>query len=73
MLYAKGSSLFSASGHIGDEFLSSMLHENYLDVTTIQADGDELARACALLGRNMPPVKVYKFIGENAKEIALNW
>lgn len=39
----------------------------------VQADGDELAFCCNLLARPMPPTDVYRFVGDNAREIVLNW
>jgi hypothetical protein len=62
-----------AEGHVGDEDLQSQLAYNYNEVLMIQVDGDELERACALLGRPLPPRRVYTFVGDNAKELARNW
>jgi hypothetical protein len=61
------------SGHIGDLNFRNKLRNESSSVTEIQADEDELARACSLLGRNLPPVRFYHFVGVNAQEIAANW
>lgn len=42
-------------------------------IVAVQADGDELARCCAILGRQLPTSRVYTFVGDNAKEIVINW
>ena len=43
-------------------------------IVRIQADGDDLAKCCAILGRPLPTtVLCYTFLGDNAKEIAANW
>lgn len=58
------------SGHIGS---SDWLPDSSL-VARVQADGDELWKAWAILGRNMRiSASVYKFFGDNAKEIVANW
>lgn len=73
MLYANpGYATKTMSGHIGSEYLTKWLKENALYVDQIQADGDELARCCEILGRPVTR-RVYTFFGDNAKEIALNW
>jgi hypothetical protein len=61
------------SGHIGDARLTEDLHTKYDRVENIQADGDELIKCCLILGRELPPNRVYTFVGNNAKEIAINW
>jgi hypothetical protein len=49
------------------------LYRKFAEVTQVQADGDELARCLAILGRSSSPCRVHTFIGESAKEIARNW
>jgi hypothetical protein len=63
------------SGHIEDKLLNNGLIERleYYEVTEVQADGDELERCCEILGRELPPNRVYTFLGVNAQEIARNW
>jgi hypothetical protein len=39
----------------------------------VTASGKELEECCKILGRSMPNRKFYKFSGDNATEIALNW
>lgn len=77
MLYAKLLNSTSVrsdyAGHVGDESLQKSLNFMYDEIAEIQADGDELQRCCDLLGRALPPVRVYTFIGTNAQEIARNW
>lgn len=76
MLYASlfnSSSYYDYSGYVGDESLQKSLNSSYKKVTEIQADGDELQRCCDLLGRALPPVRVYTFVWSNAQEIAKNW
>lgn len=60
-------------GHVGDSSLRQDLHKCVRQVESIQADGDELTRCCEILGRPLPPTRVYTFYGDNAKEIAVNW
>ena len=38
-----------------------------------QADGDELEHACEILGRPMPKARVFTFVGDDARTIAINW
>ena len=73
MLYATTESGYQFSGHIYESALKTNLNLNYAEFTEIQADGDELARCCAILGRKLPSMRVYTFLGNNAKEIAMNW
>ena len=78
MLYAdlvqtKENAVEWTSGHVGDKNLTKRLNDNYQLVTAIQVDGDELELACKLLGRELPCRRVYTFIGDNAKELAINW
>jgi hypothetical protein len=63
----------SLGGHIGNTSFEQELRKNAREVTEVQADGDELYRCCRILGRDLPPRPVHTFIGDNAKEIALNW
>lgn len=65
--------LDSLGGHIGHASFEQELKKHAREVTEIQADGDELVRCCRILGRDLPPRRVHTFIGDNAKEIALNW
>jgi hypothetical protein len=62
-------------GHIEDSNFSDNLKKRLTFSTVIaaQADGDELERSCAILGRQLPPNRVYTFLGNNAREIARNW
>jgi hypothetical protein len=60
-------------GHIGDTDLALAVNYGYEAIVKVQADGDELERCCAILGRRRPDNRVYTFIGDNAKEIAANW
>jgi hypothetical protein len=61
-------------GHIDNENLGIILNGNYNLVTEIQADGDELVHCCQILGRQLPTTnRVYTFVGDNAREIAINW
>jgi hypothetical protein len=39
----------------------------------VTASEKELEECCKILGRSMPNRKFYKFSGDNATEIALNW
>jgi hypothetical protein len=73
MLYATLTTGKCISGHIGDLIFRNNLRNESSRVTVIQADEDELARACSILGRNLPPVRVYQFLGVNAQEIAANF
>lgn len=73
MLYVKLYNKQERSGHIGDYAFMDFLSANYSDVSEMQADGDELNRCCAILGRNAPNSRVYVFMGVNAQEIAANW
>jgi hypothetical protein len=58
------------SGHYGETHLVQQDHQT---VTEVQADCDELTHCCAILGRQLPPNRVYTFVGDNAKEIVKNW
>jgi len=73
MLFATNSTIAKYSGHVNNESLKTSLRCNYHNITEIQADGDELERCCAILGRQLPPCRVYTFLGNNAQEIACNW
>jgi len=61
------------SGYIYDYGLKDNLNYIWPFVTSIQADGDELVRCCEILGRRLPDKRVYTFIGDTTKEIAINW
>lgn len=63
----------TVSGHINDAVFKTYLRESFQNVASIQADGDELERCCAILGRELPPTRVYTFLSINAQEIAANW
>lgn len=74
MLYAITPDDFLRSyGNADSKTLQEFLF-NYCDrITEIEADGHELQYCCNILGRNLPPNRVYVFLGDNAKEIARNW
>jgi hypothetical protein len=72
MLYVQFQSNFhNYQGHIGDQKLTRLSEEQ--SVVEVQADGHELERCCEILGRELPPNRVYTFLGVNAQEIARNW
>lgn len=73
MLYADTNIDYALSGHVDDPGLKTNLPIYSPNVVSIQADGDELERCCEILGRPMPPCRVYTFRGANAQEIAANW
>ena len=73
MLYATDSYGKEYSGHINDDDLTYILNRSFFRIAEIQADGDELVKCCEILGRQLPKKGVYKFLGNNAKEIANNW
>jgi hypothetical protein len=73
MLYAKFLEGNEVSGHIGDVGLERTLNYTSENTVEIQADGDELDKCCRILGRGLPPKRVYIFKGVNAMEIAGNW
>ena len=72
MLFAQTGDV-EKSGHVGDPVLSNFLSDHYHNITKIQADGDELARCCEILGRTLPRKSVFNFLGDEAKSIAVNW
>jgi hypothetical protein len=43
------------------------------DVAAITASGSELVQCCEILGRRRPNSDTYVFVGDNAREIVLNW
>jgi hypothetical protein len=63
----------SMGGYIYSPNLKQFLNGCYEVMTKIQASGDELERCCAILGRQLPPNREYTFLGDNAREIAMNW
>lgn len=73
MLYADTNADYALSGHVDDRCLRTNLPIYSPNVVSIQADGDELERCYEILGRPMPPCRVYTFLGVNAQEIAANW
>ena len=73
MLYAITESGYEFFGHINESALKTNLNLKYAEITEIQADGDELKKCCDILGRSLPNGRVYTFLGNNAKEIAVNW
>ena len=73
MLYATTSSVHDYSGYIDQDSLTINLNKYYYEVTEIQADSYELEYCCKILGRELPPCRVYTFLGVNAQEIARNW
>jgi hypothetical protein len=68
-------SFFNVEGHVDDSYLSEKLVElsKLSTVIEVQADCDELEYCCKILGRELPPCRVYTFLGVNAQEIARNW
>lgn len=73
MIYATFLEGNEVSGHIDDIALESTLNHMSESTVEIQADGDELDKCCRILGRGLPPKRVYIFKGVNAMEIAANW
>ena len=76
MIYFRfANSDFNCEGHVGDSNLSNSLAGccEYSTIIEVQADGDELEKCCEILGRELPPIPVYTFLGVNAQEIARNW
>lgn len=43
------------------------------NVTAVTASGPELVQCCEILGRRRPNSDTYVFVGDNAREIVLNW
>jgi hypothetical protein len=43
------------------------------NVTAVTASGPELVQCCYILGRRRPNSDTYVFVGDNAREIVLNW
>ena len=43
------------------------------NVTAVTASGPELVHCCEILGRRRPNSDTYVFVGDNAREIILNW
>jgi hypothetical protein len=73
MIYVVLNSGHCLSGHIGDPHLSSSLETlSPNEVVEVQADGDELTKACAILNRQVHS-RVFRFFGASAQEIAMNW
>ena len=68
-------STFNIEGHVGDSDFSNKIfvRSRLSTVIEVQADGDELEHCCEILGRELPPCRVYTFLGVNAQEIARNW
>ena len=66
---------YTVSGSYVDIGLKKTVNYGYEAIVKVQADGYELDRCCAILGRPLPPTTVlcYTFLGDNAKEIAANW
>ena len=66
---------FNCKGHVGDSKFTESLVEcsKFSTVIEVQADGYELEKCCKILGRELPPIRVYTFLGVNAQEIARNW
>ena len=65
-------SVYTVSGHTGDNGLASTVNNAYEAYVKVQADGDELKRCHQILGRT-PNRAVHIFLGNDAKEIAANW
>jgi hypothetical protein len=60
--------------HIGTKPKDFFIRPNdWHDVISLQVDGDELFKACAILGRQPRVERVYTFVGDEAKTIVLNW
>ena len=73
MIYVILNSGHRLSGHFGDPHLVSSLKTlSPSEVVEVQADGDELTKACAILNREVH-FRVFRFFGANAQEIAMNW
>jgi hypothetical protein len=43
------------------------------NITAVTASGYDLALCCKILGRQRPNNNIYVFVGDNAREIVLNW
>ena len=43
------------------------------NITAVTASGPELVQCCEILGRRRPNSDTYVFVGDNAREIVLNW
>jgi hypothetical protein len=61
------------TGSIGDTEFANTMKSLTPAIISIYADGEELAYCCEILGRELPPKNTYVFMGDNAKEIAINW
>lgn len=59
------------SCHVGAKDIRRQFDVNAVEYA--QADGHELEQACEILGRSLPPNRVYTFCGDNAREIFMNW
>ncbi len=73
VIYGDSNSPKEFSGHINDFELKNDLNCMWPFVTAIQASGDELVRCCQILGRPLPYTCGHHFLGDNAREIAINW
>lgn len=60
-------------GSIGDTEFANTMNSHTLAITAIFANGEELAYCCKILGRELPSKDYYVFMGDNVKEIAINW
>jgi hypothetical protein len=78
MLYAhfsksiSGYGISDISGHVSDKETKKLLNDNYMNVTSIQVDGDELDEAHSILN-HVVNRRVFTFVGDEAKTIAANW
>jgi hypothetical protein len=78
MLYAHfnkivpGLGVDKISGHTDNVNIKKILNDNYMDVTAIKVDGDELQEALTVLNTNGTR-RVFTFVGDDAKTIAANW
>lgn len=68
-------STFNVEGHVDDSDFSEkiVVRSKFSTVIEVQADGHELEHCCKILGRELPPCRVYTFLGVNAQEIVRNW
>jgi hypothetical protein len=65
---------YTVSGNYAADDLAKTVNYGYEAIVKVQADGYDLERCCAILGRQRPDNhKIYTFVGDNAKEIAANW
>lgn len=56
--------------HVGD---GSLMYVHWTKIHHVQMDGDELVRACDILGRPLPKMRVFTFVDQDARTIVANW